>query len=494
MNPAAHDQTPPRAAAIFESLRAFGYDLPTALADLVDNSISAGARHIDIHCEWAGADSIIRVVDDGHGMDDKTLVEAMRLGGAGPLATRAPHDLGRFGLGLKTASLSQCRRLTVRSRRANESPCTRRWDLDALDDWSLYRSATATGEPWLKPLDQLRQGTVVLWENLDRLTAGQDTLDDRHQQLFHDHIDRLRQHLGMVFHRLLVGPSAVSLRVNGRPIVPWDPFMEAHGPQRFPQERLRLEGETILVRGYILPHASKLSAADLAAGAGPRGWLSHQGFYIYRRDRLLVAGDWLGLGWRKDAHFQLLRIAVDLPNTLDQAWQINVVKSRAIPPPALRVRLKEIAAILRERAKKVYTHRGARLTGPASPGKVEHLWNHVTKHDRLFYRINEEHPLVRRAFDAASDRAALRALLSLLQETIPLQHIGIAAAENPNCQPEPFEASPAHEVKEAINQLYLAFRESGRTHEEAIQRLSSHPPCDQFPKLLAAISETQPHA
>jgi hypothetical protein len=298
----------------------------------------------------------------------------------------------------------------------------------------------------------------------------------------------------MVFHRLLVGPAAVTLRVNGHPVAPWDPFMAAHGPQMRCNERLRLDGETISVRGYILPHASKLSADDLSAGGGPRGWLSHQGFYVYRRDRLLVAGDWLGLGWKKDAHFQLLRIAVDLPNTLDQAWQINVVKSRAIPPPSLRERLREIATILRELAKKVYTHRGARLTAPAESGKTDRLWLHLAKRDRLFYRINEEHPLVRRALEGSTDKPALRALLALLQETIPLQHIGIAAAENPGSQPEPFEGTPPENVKEVLAELYRTFRAVGWSHEESVQRLSTHPPCDQFPELLAAITENPPNA
>jgi hypothetical protein len=488
------DQTPPRAAAIFESLRAFGYDLPTALADLVDNSISAGASHIDIHCEWAGANSIIRVIDDGSGMDDVSLVEAMRLGGSGPLAVRAQHDLGRFGLGLKTASLSQCRRLTVRTRRTTSPVATRRWDLDALDDWALHRDATSAGEAWLAPLANMPHGTVVLWENLDRLTQGQDAQNEKHQHRFLERIEIARRHLGMVFHRRLVGPAAVTLRINCHPVAPWDPFMTAHGPQVPCNERLHLDGETISVRGYILPHASRLSTSELAEGGGPRGWLSQQGFYVYRRDRLLVAGDWLGLGWRKDAHFQLLRIALDLPNTLDHVWQINVVKSRAIPPPAIRERLREIAAILRDRAKKVYTHRGARLTAPADSGRIDRLWLHLAKRDRLFYRINTDHPLVLRALARSTDKPALRSLLAFIQETIPLQHIGIAAAEDPSSQPDPFDGAPPAHVKEVLVELYRSFRACGRNHEEAIERLSSHPPCDQFPALLAAIAKNPPDA
>jgi len=122
----------------------------------------------------------------------------------------------------------------------------------------------------------------------------------------------------------------------------------------------------ILVKAFILPHRSKLSKSQHDDAAGPRGWLAHQGFYVYRRDRLLVAGDWL-FGWTKDEHLKLARIAVELPNSLDYDWQIDVTKSRATPPAALRESLLNIAERTRDEAKRVFTHRGAKLT-PHSAG------------------------------------------------------------------------------------------------------------------------------
>lgn len=490
----AFDPTPPHASAIVESLRAFGYDLPTALADLVDNSIAAEARHIWLRFEWAGDASTISVADDGHGMSAEELVEAMRLGTKGPLADRAPHDLGRFGLGLKTASLSQCRRLTVRSRRIGGSLETRCWDLAVIaetDAWRLLRSGDAASEPHLAPLADRPQGTIVLWQNLDRLTRGQETQNARHQQRFLDRIDGVRRHLGLVFHRLMTGPEAVQIFINGRPVEPWDPFLEDHhATHRLPVDPLRLGNVRVPVRAYVLPHVSKLSKAEHEAGAGPRGWLAHQGFYVYRRNRLLVAGDWLGFGWTKDEHLKLARIAIDLPNTLDHEWQINVTKSRATPPAALRDDLTRIAERTRAEAKNVYTHRGSRLTGPAASSGFVHLWTAVAKHDRVFYRINPEHPLVERVMASSADQPALRALISLLQETIPLQHISIAAAECPGSQPEPFEASPESEVTEAMHQLYQLFRAAGHSPEEAKRRLSSHSPFDRFPSLVAALDSS----
>jgi hypothetical protein len=270
-------------------------------------------------------------------------------------------------------------------------------------------------------------------------------------------------------------------------VEPWDPFLEEHpATHRLPVDPLRLGGERVPVRAYVLPHVSKLSKAEHDAGAGPRGWLAHQGFYVYRRDRLLVAGDWLGFDWTKDEHLKLARIAVDLPNTLDHEWQINVTKSRATPPAALRGDLRRIAERTRAEAKNVYTHRGARLTGPATADFV-HLWTAIAKHDRVFYRINPEHPLVRRAVESSSDQPALCALISLLQETIPLQHISIAAAERPGSQPEPFEGAGESDVTEAMRQLYRVFRAGGHSAEEAKRRLSTHSPFDRFPNLIAAL-------
>jgi hypothetical protein len=493
------DSTPPYAAAIVESLRAFGYDLPTAVADVVDNSISAGARHVWLSFDWNGADSTISITDDGHGMNAVELVEAMRLGGGGPLADRSPHDLGRFGLGLKTASLSQCRRLTVRSRRAGSQLETRCWDLDVIgmrNDWHLLRSADAAAEPSLAKLAALSHGTAVLWQKLDRLTRDQSVDNGKHHDRFNERIEFVRRHLSMVFHRLMTGRDAVRLYVNDREVAPWDPFLTDHpATLSLPADPLRLRGQPVSVRPYVLPHFSKLTQEEHKQGAGPRGWLSQQGFYVYRRDRLLVAGDWLGFGeatmgaprWSKEEHMKLARIAIDLPNALDHDWQINVTKSRAIPPSALREDLRRIALRTREEAKKVYTHRGARLVPQKNSERI-HLWAPVAKHDRVFYQINREHPLVRHALATTTDAPALYALLALVQETIPLQHIAITATENPASQPEPFEDTKEADIIESMRQLYRLFLAAGHAPDEARRRLSLQSPFDQFPALISTLA------
>ena len=140
-----YDDCAPDASAMVESMRAYGYTLSTAIADLVDNSIAAKCKNVWLSFEWGGQNSWISVTDDGKGMSEKVLVNAMRLGSLSPLEERDPSDLGRFGLGLKTASFSQARRLTVISRTRSVQESIRRWDLDHLAQpevkgWQLLRT------------------------------------------------------------------------------------------------------------------------------------------------------------------------------------------------------------------------------------------------------------------------------------------------------------------------------------------------------------------
>ncbi len=156
---------------MLESLRGLGYTLPTALADLVDNSIAANASDVVVQLEWAGPQSWVRIVDDGDGMDDAALEAGMRLGARDPRAERSTSDLGRFGLGLKTASFSQARRLTVASRKKGGPVVCLRWDLDLIGqepsaEWPLFEGPAPGSEHLLAPLDQMAHGTVVLWRSL----------------------------------------------------------------------------------------------------------------------------------------------------------------------------------------------------------------------------------------------------------------------------------------------------------------------------------------
>lgn len=495
-NEADHDHVPPEPASLAESLRAFSYELPTALADLVDNSITAGARHVWIEFHWDGANSVIAITDDGKGMDEDRLRAAMRPGSQSPLDAREPHDLGRFGLGMKTASFSQCRRLTVRSRASKGKWATRCWDLDhlaAVNEWQLLRCGDAAVEPHFKRLSALPNGTSVVWQKLDRLTGGQETDNEKHHQLFLQRATAVRDHLGMVFHLLMAGAKGVRLLLNGHAIQPWDPFLAGEAAtQHLPATRLKLRREIVEVEPFVLPHHSRLAKARHDAASGPRGWAAHQGFYVYRQRRLLVAGDWLGFGWTKDEHYKLARIRVEVPNALDQDWAIDVTKSRALPPAALRDELRRIAEATRSVAKRIFTHRGAKLTPRADQDRVL-LWVPTAKHNKTFYRLNREHPLLTAAMQGTANRAALNALLRLIEETVPFPHIAIENSERPESIATPFEHAQESQIREVMEQAFHSLTATGYGPKEAVNRLRTVWPFELFPALLQTLAESKTH-
>ena len=485
-----YDEAAPRAAAMIESLRAFGYDLPTALADLVDNSISAGAKRLWLHFHWNGPDSCIVLRDDGCGMSEAELVDAMRPGSFSPLEARAPEDLGRFGLGLKTASFSQCRLLTVCSRRAGEASALRCWDLDYVvesDAWRLLRNAPAGASKYLESIELTNSGTIVLWQRLDRLSEV-DSSDGAAQNHFYAAVDEVKSHLAMTFHDYLRGRGAVQIFINGHQLEGWDPFLSGHeATQILPEETLHWNGSRVTVRPYVLPHHTRLGKEWEVAG-GPRGWNAHQGFYIYRNRRLLVAGDWLGTGFSREEHYKLARIRVDLANDTDADWQLDVKKSRAWPPVALRDPLLRIARVARKRASDIYRHRGARLL-PAAGAERLHLWEQQKRRGKTFYKINAEHPLVQSIIADAPHPAAVRAMLKMLQETVPLPLIAINNAEDPQGHAAPFEQAATHQVQAVMRQVYRALIQAGHSPAQARLRLAQMDAFEGFPQLLATLDE-----
>lgn len=490
---AEYDIANPGATELFESLRAFGYDLPTALADVLDNSISANAKNIWIDLHWTGRNSRILIRDDGQGMNEARLIDAMRPGSASPLTPREPQDLGRFGLGLKTASISQCRCLTVLTKSTGGVPAVRRWDLDYIastrtGEWRLLKGEGLLSEDDAALLADQTSGTVLFWDRLDVLVGDVEADDETAQRHFRERAEAVRDHLAMVFHRFLKGRGAVKLHLNGRRIEPWDPFMEdSEAVEPLPEDTLGRGAEQVQVKAFILPHHSRITAEEHSAAAGPRGWNDHQGFYIYRNRRLLVAGDWLGLGMQKEEHFKLARIRIDLPSTADLIWQIDVKKSRARPPATLRRDLLRIARAARGRASSIYRHRGKVIQRTLGDGRA-FLWKHLTKHGRTFYKINREHPLVEKVLSTATAKGPLRALLSLVEETVPAPLIVVKNAEAPDTLAQPFEGSPA-ELRRAMDETFEALVESGSSRGEAATSLLAMEPFNLFPDLVAAFLE-----
>jgi hypothetical protein len=490
MKPAHSRHAPPKAAAMIEALRGLGYTTATALADIIDNSIAAGADKVDIQFSWAGDASTVAVLDNGLGMDSTELDLAMRLGEKSPLEERGVHDLGRFGLGLKTASFSQCRRLTVASRKNGMTHCLR-WDLDVLansldDGWHLLEGASPGSESRLDVLHG-SQGTLVLWEKLDRIvTQGFKSQD------FLDLIDQVEQHLAMVFHRFLGGGKRrLCLRINDQPVEPWEPFLTSHpATWSSPVERL---AHGVEVQCHVLPHKDRLDQRQHDQAAGPNGWSAQQGFYVYRNQRLLVAGSWLGLGkgrWTKEEAYRLARIRLDIPNSADADWKIDIRKSMARPPVAIREKLTHLAEDTRTRARRVFAHRGQAVrTGQAEP--LVHAW--VAEHFKggMRYRIDREHPAVKAVLDEADAlRPQVQAMLRIIEETIPVQRIWLDTTESRETPRTGFAGESSAEIASVLLVLYknMVMRK-GYSPSLARERLLNTEPFNQHPDLVLALPD-----
>ncbi len=497
--PSGSRSAPPRASAMIEALRGLGYTAATALADIIDNSISAGAASVSLNFTWAGEASHVSILDDGCGMDEHELDRAMRLGEKSPLDARAADDLGRFGLGLKTASFSQCRRLTVASIRGGRMNCLR-WDLDVLasspgDGWHLLEGPAVGSERLLEPLIAAGKGTLVVWERLDRIVTPGATEQD-----FLDLIDGVERHLAMVFHRHLDGGRPdLRLVLNGRPVAPWDPFLREHpATWSSPVERIRSAGGLLEVQCHVLPHKDHLTGQQEQSAAGPHGWTAQQGFYVYRNRRLLLAGSWLGLGqgrsWTKEEAHRLARLRLDIPNSADADWKIDIRKSTASPPVGLRAHLTKLAEETRARARRVFAHRGQPVAvGGSRP--VAQAWQAEHVANGMRYRIDRQHPAVRAVLDEAGDLAArIRAMLRVIEETAPVQRIWLDTTEGQETPRTNFAGEPSSEVRAVLMVMYrnLVLRK-GVAPQLAREQLLHTEPFNNHPDLVAALPDDPHH-
>lgn len=335
-----HERTPPDPARLIMALRQIGYSFDHAIADLIDNSINARASTVLVRFICSG-DQIRSVVvaDDGGGMDEGQLHNAMRFGSERDLD---PSSLGKYGMGLKLASLSHARRLTVITRRATRVSA-RRWTINGIEQGWKCEVLTADGATtqldasW-GVLNLATDGTLVIWDDLDKLATSSSGLRATVRLL----ATRLQTHLGLCFHRFIEnrtlaiyldqqteGQAERSIRVDVTPLnpfaypVPGNPFY----PKTFRTKVAKMG--TLSLEAHIWPPNSELPQYRLGNKAAAR-----QGFYFYRNGRLIQSGGWNGLVQHdSEPHGSLARTKIDLPPELDSAFGLNVQKSAVIVPP-----------------------------------------------------------------------------------------------------------------------------------------------------------------
>ncbi len=364
------------------------------------------------------------------------------------------------------------------------------WATKFDDGWHLLEGPAGGSEPLLEPLIAAGRGALVLWERLDRIV----TLGFK-QQDFLDLLDTVERHLAMVFHRYLEGTKPrLRLFVNARPVVPWDPFLINHpATWSSPLVRLRAQSGAVTVQCHVLPHKDSLSAQQFQSAGGPEGWTAQQGFYVYRNERLLVAGTWLGLGqgrsWTKEEAHRLARIRLDIPNSADAAWKIDIRKSTARPPVTLRDALMRLAEDTRARARRVFAHRGQPIQ--ARNGRpIIQAWRAEHFNGGMRYRIDDSHPAVRAVLNEGGDLTQqIRAMLRVIEETVPVQRIWLDTAESRQTPRTGFAGEPPAEVRSVLTVLYqnLVFRK-GMSPALAREHLLNTEPFNDYPEIVRALA------
>jgi hypothetical protein len=500
----AYDIVPPDPAGMIESLGALGYTLESAIADLVDNSIDADACMVDINFHWNGPASYITVADDGHGMTEAELQTAMAIAARGPRSIRSSAELGRFGMGLKTASFSQASRLSVWTRSsATNHPSVRVWDLQHVVDsgeWQLLHEADEAGEKILAQASALQpgSGTVVLWQRLSKLVDELADLDDEdsHGQ-FLQAVARVDAHLAMTFGRFLpggrrAGGRSLQMRINGAEVQAWDPFLQWHESTLIqPVELLQADSRAVTLHPFVLPPKRRLTDEEHQRAAGPRGWLEQQGFYVYRNDRLIVAGGWLGLsGFRSDEKHILARIAIEIPSTLDHSWSVDVKKATAHPPIMLRGSLTRTAKATRAAAQLVLSSIG-KTVAHEKGDELSFVWRPERTGSDLRLRINWDHPLVKQALQTSPDaRPTVKALLRFMEETVPLPALRMLFDQEKDRDYQPFSKIPTDEIISIAERMYSAYVSQGLTPQQAAVRLKHTSPFNEYPDLLSLLHLT----
>ncbi len=453
----------PRASSLVESLRDVGYSLKTALADVIDNSITADARTIAILADTHHPLPAIGVIDDGSGMSREELMEAMRPGSRSPLENRDIDDLGRFGLGLKTASFSQCRRLTLYTRK-NHVVSHAIWDLDLVSEQNRWvvevgDSDEASKTRWSEHL--VGDGTLVVWEKLDRLIGlnGQADRSELVRQL-----DEVASHIEFVFHRLMDGHegSKITISLNGRELKAFDPFNSNHpATQHHSEEVIKLQGQDIRIWPVTLPHQDKVDKEEWERLAGPEGYVRNQGIYLYRNRRLILHGTWFRLA-RQLELTKLARVGIDIPNTLDTEWKIDVRKASAQPPAVVRKRLGRIIEKIGQPSRTAFTKRGAKLTSES------HLpvWERIQNKNLISYELNRNHPLIAAFRDEINETRAneFDRILTVISASLPYEAMHVDISANPRSVVS--STISINELESIVTSIWEVLRSKENTTEE----------------------------
>ncbi|APG66302.1 hypothetical protein LPB136_13375 [Tenacibaculum todarodis] len=439
----------PQPGSILGSLRSIGYNLKTALSDIIDNSIAAEAKRIEIvnndfkvenaHLEW------MAIVDDGLGMTSETMIKALTLGGEGIEKERNAEDLGRFGLGLKTASFSQCRKLTLISKKETINSFVFDLDYISKNGWEIY--SIENQENLIQKINarienkEILKGenwTIVYWGNLDKIQINSISS-------FHLELSKVRNHIGLIYHKF---NNSVSIRLNGTLVNYWNPYSTAISSQE-KNFKYGSGNETYSLKGHVLKHSSEFNNKSEYGDQSKIGTFNqNQGFFVYRNNRLIYRGSWLGL-FNKEHHYILARVEINLSNSLssDLAWGVNISKSSVSIPKFAEADIRAECNRIRTEANNTFRFHGGlkkhKVRRKSAEAKIQPIWNFESKGTKIGeknqYKINVKHPLLDNFLKKhVSNKQAnneFKQILKYLENYLPIDNIFARKANNEVEQP-----------------------------------------------------------
>lgn len=372
---------------LLTGLRAIGYSFSTAVADIIDNSVSAGADTVNVYFDPIAAVPFFCILDDGCGMNFAELNNAMMPGSDRSDKEDSDLELGRFGLGLKSASLSQCREFVVASKKYGRVNAMA-FDLDVIEDCRLMLKVLDKVEidnlPYINLLRSYETGTLVVWNKFDKIESTAKSFEDSFRSVVAD----AKKHVEFVFHRFY---DDIAIYFNNKRIERRDPFLlGSFGRQQTGRTtRIPIGSSVITVTPYTLPFANSLTSEEKALLGNPKSIFDEQGFYLYRNKRLISWGNWMRMGIRSELN-KLARIQVDIPSSLDEVWTLDVKKSSAKIPDIIKSQIKASVEDSIVRSK-----RTTRFPGVKEQTPEVRVWDRINEHEgKIRYQINRDAPAI----------------------------------------------------------------------------------------------------
>jgi hypothetical protein len=395
----------PNPEFLIKSIAEQGYSLETSIADLIDNSISAEAKKIEVLIDTDRTPFKLFIADDGKGMSQKELQKNMQFPSSSPDESRETEDLGRFGLGLKTASFAQTRCFTVISKKPSDKKYSgRTWDVNHLqltgkweviidseeDITSLLAEYHNLSKEFLNGFANYIPNTIIIWQGLYKFEKDIDK-EVQTATLQKELNETTKEHLQLIFHRFMEKTEPLKIRLNNENLVPFNPFSAK--ARQIATRQKSLMGDKLKLEGFVLPNTSIAESKSVSEWTTThKGLMDMEGMYIYRADRIIVFGGWNGV-IRKSPRLQLARLRVEIGNGVDHLFHLNVAKSSIIIPFAERIGFIRYVSELKTEAEKEFFNFEVRA--PAIHAEVKTVFKKIPTNHGMSVGIDEEFPLLK---------------------------------------------------------------------------------------------------